>query len=315
VSQILETIQPHCRSELDELRVVALCPPAKVNVSGAKEVASVHFSQSFFAATAQRQHAALVNTLEQHRVRVVDLREALLADERAVSDQMANRVFVRDPACTIGLRLVVGAAGLPARDPDFHFARLSLQREIPADCITSEPNAGAIEFGDVLLLRSDAALINVGWRTTRVGVESLRPVLASQGVTEVGLVSLPRWPDIPHLDVAANVLSQDSMVACSFLRHILVEVSDLQRPNTYMTLTDFVHRHGYTIHWLPDDVDPLPNINFLHLDPDTVMQSSRGHHVFEWVQEARMRAVQVDVSELEKGGGGVRCVTMPLVRQ
>ncbi|MHC8523058.1 arginine deiminase family protein [Rossellomorea sp. H39__3] len=60
----------------------------------------------------------------------------------------------------------------------------------------------------------------------------------------------------------------------------------------------------------------VADINFLNLNPETLLVSTKmnRHILKDHPKRKKLRIIEVDVNELEKGGGGIRCMTLPFVR-
>ncbi|HLO03357.1 MAG TPA: arginine deiminase family protein [Symbiobacteriaceae bacterium] len=258
----------------------------------------------------------LSDALRGNGVQVLDLSQHVTLEEQEVSGQLVNRLFTRDVGATLGSKVVLGSAGAQMRNPDFHFARRALQRLLDAEQISTAANQPgcSIEFGDLIILSPSAVLINVGYRTNRSAVEQLVPLLMEEGFEEIGLTTLPKEMNVPHLDVACNVVGGRWLLALSFARHMPVEVITPHAPPSYQMLPSFASRHGYQMIWVPPGHDPLGHINFISLAEDTILASTSGVLLPTLLRECGIDLRQIDIQALEQGCGGIRCLTLPLVR-
>jgi arginine deiminase len=316
MSEVMQAVHPYCRTEHGELLTVAVCSPALLSVSTQIEADYVMFNGPVPVERTLEAFARLSDALRGQGVQVLDLSQSLTLAEAEVSGQLVNRLFTRDVGAALGSRVALGSAGAHMRSPDFHFARKALQRLLDADQIAMVANQPgcSIEFGDLIILSPSSVLINVGFRTIRSAVEQLVPVLMEEGFEEIGLTSLPKEMNVPHLDVVCNVVGGRWLVALSFARHMPVEVITPHAPPSYQMLPNFATRHGYQMIWVPPGHDPLGHVNFISLAEDTILASTSGVLLPTLLRGCRVELRQIDIQALEQGGGGIRCLTLPLVR-
>jgi arginine deiminase len=90
-----------------------------------------------------------------------------------------------------------------------------------------------------------------------------------------------------------------------------------EKTEKYMMSEDFLHRHGFDVLWTDKVKHTVADINFLNLDPETLIVSSKINKSIlnDHPKLKNKKVVEVDVNELEKGGGGIRCMTLPLERR
>lgn len=310
------SFQPNCWSEHEELEVVLLCAPSKLEVPKLKIAEYVGWSSSVNHAKAQQNFMEFKYTLENRGIKVIDYSEELSQDERNLSDQLLNRYFVRDLACVFGNIILQGEAGVSMRRPEYVQAHSLMEKWFPKTFLSHEnDNVRALEFGDVLILNRDAVLINIGMRTSKESVEKVKEKIFHAGFSEIGIIDLPRRPDTLHLDMNCNVANEDLLIAKSFVRYLPVHVLT-ENSSRFEMPEQFLERHGFEAYWL-DDYNTIPDINFLNIDPETLLISKQAHkQMFKnHPKLQKKKIIEIEVTELEKGGGGIRCMTLPLRRK
>lgn len=126
---------------------------------------------------------------------------------------------------------------------------------------------------------------------------------------------MPRSSDTLHLDMNCNIANNDVVIAKSFMRYFPIQV--ITPSSTRFDMTEqFFNRHGFELYWL-ETYNTIPDINFLNLNPETLLVSKKAtkQHFKKHPKLQKKNIVEIDVTELEKGGGGIRCMTLPLVRK
>ncbi|MGE7839533.1 arginine deiminase family protein [Lysinibacillus sp. NPDC093712] len=309
------SFQPSCWSEHGELTAVMLCAPSILDVPNLKTAENVQWSAPVLHARAMENFMELKGTLQHAGVQVIDYSTELLAEAQQLSEQLLNRYFVRDLACVFGNQMLPGEAGSSIRRPEYGHAHALLEKWFPKNFQASKETGDVLEFGDVMVLNKDAVLINIGVRTTKQGVERAKQRIFEAGFSEIGIIDLPRSSDTLHLDMNCNVANEDVVIAKSFMRYFPVYV--LTASTTRFDMTEqFFNRHGFDVYWL-EKYNTIPDINFLNLNPETLLVSKKAtkQQFKNHPKLQKKNIVEIEVTELEKGGGGIRCMTLPLVRK
>ncbi|MFK4998944.1 arginine deiminase family protein [Bacillus sp. N9] len=307
--------QPSCWSEHEELEVVLLCKPSLLDIPDVKTAEDVQWNAPVNKMKAHDDFNKLRQTLESEGIEVIDYSEMLSDKERHLSDQLINRFFVRDLACMFGTTMLPGEPGISMRRPEYVQAHLLFEEWFPDTFSIYENNdRKALEFGDVLILNKDAILINVGMRTSMESVEKIKDKVFRAGFSEIGIVDLPRRSDTLHLDMNCNVVNKDLLISKSYLRYFPVHVIS-EKETRFEMIENFLKRHGFNVYWITD-YQTIPDINFLNLNPETLLISKQANKnmLKKHPKIAKKRIIEVEVTELEKSGGGIRCMTLPLRR-
>ncbi|MEW6679535.1 MAG: arginine deiminase family protein [bacterium] len=314
-SEIL-SVSPQCWSEWESLKVVGICRPAPFAVTTHEEARLVGFRNILDPFRALEAYERLRTVLKDNNIAVFDLCDYLTEEELHLGNQLVNRIYVRDIAGVFGTRLILGVAGADIRIPEFELLQSVLRRFVIPESITitSNDSGNSIEFGDCLILNKDAVIINVGFRTSKREIKRICSLLWECGFEVCGLICLPRDITTAHLDLTCNVIGRDIFVAVHFLCHIPVQVITATGSSYYLMLPDFICHEGFKVIWLPTNSDPRGCINFINLKAKTILTSTNANPLHDLLQGHKINIISVNVDELEKGGGSIRCLTLPLVR-
>ncbi|WP_217587583.1 arginine deiminase family protein [Lentibacillus saliphilus] len=313
----MRSINPSCWSEHDELDIVMVCKPTELSIPNLQLAAEVQWNAPVHHEKAQENFRNLTIALKSEGIRVIDYSDLLSQEDQQLSRQLINRFFVRDLACVFGEQIVPGVAGTFMRAPEYDMAHRLMERSFARDTFVKWDDDAhhPLEFGDVLVLNKDAVLINAGLRTSIEGIYKVKDDLFQAGFSEIGVMNLPRRTDTLHLDMNCNVAGDGIVVAKIFMRHFPVKVLT-KGTVRYGMFADFLKQHGFEVHWL-ERYNTIPDINFLNLSPDTILISQnadqsllKSHPMLQ-----HKRIISIDVTELEKAGGGIRCMTLPLKRK
>jgi arginine deiminase len=210
------------------------------------------------------------------------------------------------------------------------------------------------EGGDVLILREDVLLIGMSERTSPGGIDYLIEHFKKRGkVKHIFVVMLPKHRAWIHLDMVFTMIDTDKAVVFPELINqsnavdvIHVNISKPDKPN--------FSRHDYLLEALKKvniNLEPIycggqnalyqereqwqSGANFFTIAPGKIIGYGMNFYTYEELEKAGIPRIEardvlegrVDLSTLDKyaiamkgneltrGGGGCRCMTMPIVRE
>ena len=221
------------------------------------------------------------------------------------------------------------------------------------DGTSSSSQKITIEGGDLLVLREDLIMIGYSERTTARGIDTLMQSIASKGgVQNFIVVEIPKSRATIHLDMIFTMVDREACVVFSPLVtgmhkcrafHVHFEQSAVKRIIEYPGVLEALRTQGL-------DLKPIAcggedelrqereqwssGANFFALAPGHIIgfehnqatAEELGNNGFEIVTAdqviegerdlvtGRPTLVTMHGSELSRGGGGCRCMTMPLNR-
>ncbi|MTV82890.1 arginine deiminase [Secundilactobacillus folii] len=257
-------------------------------------------------------------------------------------DPMPNLYFTRDPAASIGDGLSINHMTFPARQREslfmetiinYHprFANQGLHVWRDRDQTTR------IEGGDELVLNDTVIAIGVSERTAASAIEDIaRKLFEKQsGFEKVLAIRIPHNHAMMHLDTVFTMINHDQ-----FTVHpgILGEGGQIDT----WTITEDAEgelqlNHDRDLKRVLKEVlglseidliptgggDPLiadreqwnDGSNTLAIAPGVVVTYNRNYISNQVLRDHGLKVLEVLSSELSRGRGGPRCMSMPLVRQ
>ncbi|MCA0989525.1 arginine deiminase family protein [Guptibacillus algicola] len=310
-------LHPNCWNEYSELKSVVVCSPSSLDVPN-KDIASyVQWEAPAKYEKAIENHENMVNGLKGEGVHVVNYDTYLSEEDLVLHRELINRVFVRDLACVFGNHIVPGEAGTTMRRPEYVTSHLLFKNWFDEKTFSIKGNnqSKALEFGDAMILNSDAVFINAGLRTSIDSIEAIKEQVFQAGFSEIGVIDLPRRGDTLHMDMNCNVVGEDVFLAKSYMRYFPVKII-MEDTSIYMMMEAFLNRHGYEVVWTDEITHTVADINFLNLNPETLLISTKANKKIlkSHPKLKKKKLIEVDVDELEKGSGGIRCMTLPIER-
>lgn len=232
------------------------------------------------------EHDALTAVLREHGVKVINVD----GDNKALM-----QVFMRDVGMVIPGGMVLSRFLHKTRYGESH-AALQAVAECGMPILGAIQGNGYAEGGSFVVLDPDTAVVGRSIRVNTEGIRQLRDILSWQSM-ELIVVDLPS--SLIHLDEAFVMIDVDkALVRPTVLPHWFLEKIRWRGIETISVHAD----------------DPPSTVNCLALSPGKVVFSQSGVRTAELLSKHGIEVLPVDVSEINKLGGGIHCATLELNR-
>lgn len=250
---------------------------------------------------------------------------------------LPNLYFMRDPAVVIGRGIAVGSMSSPVRKRESGFLEL-LHKNHPVfgkgsmETYYSSTFHHSLEGGDVLVLSKDTLAVGCSQRTGVAGIERLAEELFSRQNTVQNLliIQIPKVRAYMHLDTVFTMIDYDKFtIYAGILDAINVfSVSKTQsgaykyaqEENLQKALEKYL---GTSLELIPSGgSDPITaareqwndGTNTLAISPGKVVAYGRNEVSNRVLRKRGIEVIEIEASELVRGRGGPRCMSMPLCR-
>ena len=155
---------------------------------------------------------------------------------------------------------------------------------------------GTVEGGSFSMLDPKTAVVGRSVRINDDGIEQLRRLLSYQGIDLI-VIDMPAY--YIHLDEAFVPVDKDKILVSTFIL-----------PHWFLKL---LKERGYQLIETDRD-DPMLTNNCIALEPGKVLFSAKGVRTRKNLEKAGVETIPIDISEINKLGGGIHCSTLPLLR-
>ncbi len=235
----------------------------------------------------REQHDKMAEILSGEGIEVLYLDDA--------SGYWTNLVFTRDVALMLPRGAVLTRFAMYFHQGDTRVTQSFLaSQNIPI--LGAIQGCGTVEGGSFSMLDPRTAVIGRSVRINDEGIRQLKGLLACQGI-ELIVVDMPAF--YIHLDEAFVPVDKDKLLVSTFIL-----------PYWFLKL---LRERGYTL-IETDREDPFLTNNCLALAPGKVLFSAAGKKTRKNLEKAGVEVIPVDISEINKLGGGIHCATLPLLR-
>jgi len=257
-------------------------------------------------------------------------------------DPMPNLYFTRDPAAAIGRGLTVNKMHWPARRRESLFMRYIIDhhprfagKNVPVWYDRRENYS--IEGGDELVLNREVMAIGISERTSAEAIEKMATKLfAGSDFKKVIAMEIPKSHAFMHLDTVFTMIDHDKFTIHPEIRDhggkincfILEKVEGQPFPRITRE-TDLEHVLRVAL--------GLPAVTLIEcggggriaaaprrgrrggaalaIAPGVVVTYDRNYVTNQKLRDAGVEVIEINGSELGRGRGGPRCMSMPIVRE
>lgn len=254
-------------------------------------------------------------------------------------DPMPNLYFTRDPFASIANGISLNTMKTVTRNRETIFAKYIFKHH-PRFKDSNTPlwyNRGEdsyIEGGDQLVLSNKVLAVGISQRTEAASIEKLaRNILGTDAGFETVLAfDIPKTRAFMHLDTVFTMVDHDKFTIHPEIEgpltvySITMEEGNLKIAKESMELEDILKKYLGL-----DDVTLIrcgdrsiidaareqwnDGSNTLALSPGEVIVYSRNHVTNRLLEENGVKLHIIPSSELSRGRGGPRCMSMPLIRE
>lgn len=272
-----------------------------------------------------------------------NLMDYLEDDYPFLIDPMPNLYFTRDPFACIGNGVSIHNMHTETRSRETIFAKY-IFRYNPKYSNTplwyDRREEYSIEGGDILVLSDKVIAVGISQRTHPHAIELFaKKILSASSDSDEGMgfqkvlaVDIPKSRSFMHLDTVFTMVDRDKFTMHPSIRNEMsVFVLQKDKENKlhileeHETLENILKEHleleqvtlikcggGSPIDAAREQWND--GSNTLAIAPGEVIVYSRNHVTNQVLQENGIKTWQMPSSELSRGRGGPRCMSMPLVR-
>ncbi|MDD9148909.1 MULTISPECIES: arginine deiminase [unclassified Sporolactobacillus] len=258
-------------------------------------------------------------------------------------DPMPNLYFTRDPSAIIGDGITINRMKEKARRRESIFIEYIFRyhprfSEYQIPIWTDRNFEFSMEGGDELIISPETVCIGISSRTTARAIERLaHQLFANQDkVKQIIAVEIPKLRSFMHLDTVFTMVDRDKFTihpaalgAEGEMNLFVIEKGDEKGGLKITRRTSLVNTLKEALKL--QEIDFIPcgggdeiasareqwndGSNTLAIAPGVVVTYDRNYVSNEILREHGIEVIEVPSSELSRGRGGPRCMSMPLYRE
>ncbi len=252
-------------------------------------------------------------------------------------DPMPNLYFTRDPFATIGTGVSLHRMHTVTRNRETLFGKFIFQyhpvyKDAPKWYDRGETSS--LEGGDILILSPEVLAVGISQRTEEDSIDKFAHTVLSISKTfrKILAFNIPKSRSFMHLDTVFTMVDRDKFtVHPNILREITVYVMELVDGKVHIReeqgrLEDILKKHleleKVTLIKCGSD-SPIDaareqwsdGSNTLAIAPGEVVVYERNYVTNRILEDNGITVHTIPCSELSRGRGGPRCMSMPFVRE
>ncbi len=251
---------------------------------------------------------------------------------------LPNLYFMRDVSVVINNGIAFSKMKNPIRSRESLILRLihKYHKDFTGSPVYYDNKAMkmSLEGGDVLILSEEVVAVGFSQRSSIEGIEALARnlILGSSKIKKVLAIKIPHVRAFMHLDTVFTMVDKDKFVIFpNILKDISVtEISSKNgkslffenQPDLKTALSKALNLRGVNLILSGGD-DPVisareqwnDSTNTLAIAPGVVVTYNRNQISNEILDKNDIKVLTIEGSELVRGRGGPRCMSMPLVRE
>jgi arginine deiminase len=264
-----------------------------------------------------------------------------LPDDWMMISPVPNVYFMRDPAAIVGDRIISSNMFYPARVRESLLAENVFRyhpRFMKTDSFVygtqNDERYSSIEGGDVVMLNAEALAVGCSERTSTEAIARLAASLFRHGkVKRLYEVLVPSKREYMHLDTVFTIVAPQTI--CAHKRGFmetpqtrLYEAADNEKGfklhTEGRTFMDVLHDEFGALSiievaggdkYYADREQRTDGANVFTIAPGVVVGYDRNQRTNAALRAAGIEVLDFDGSELVRGLGGARCMTMPIERE
>jgi arginine deiminase len=185
-------------------------------------------------------------------------------------------------------------------------------RQLGVPMLMKTVRSASIEGGDLIFLDDDTLLLGVGNRTNQIGLGQLLATAMKSGLR--GLVAVPLPPSVLHLDGTMMVIDRDLAVVHKRSLRATASLFENGRHKRRLKFLQFLQKSGIRQIEVTDYERQRRVTNVIAIGPRKAIGYAGNARVKRALEENDVDLVEIEGSELIRGFGGPRCMTLPILR-
>ncbi|MGL5348462.1 MAG: arginine deiminase [Peptostreptococcaceae bacterium] len=266
------------------------------------------------------------------------LMDYIETDYPFITDPMPNLYFTRDPFATIGNYISLNKMYSLTRNRETIYSDFIIKYHPDFKNVTKIYNRDykySIEGGDILNLNEKTIAIGISQRTTPQAIESIAYdllfKLSDSKISTILAFNIPKTRAYMHLDTVFTQVDYDKFTIHPQIQGI-VQVFEITRGKSSLkireiadTLENILSRYldikvtliqcGGGDYITSQREQWNDGSNTLCIRPGEVIVYSRNYVTNRVLEENGIKVNRMPSSELSRGRGGPRCMSMPLIRE
>lgn len=297
--------------------------------------------QFFKSLTPHQMILKMIEGVRTHEIQIakkLSIMDMLEDEYPFYTDPIPNLIFQRDPFSTIGLGVAVGRMSTMARQRETLFSEYIINyhprfKTWNPPYYNNRNDRYAIEGGDILILSDEVIAAGISNRTDPRAIEHLAEKIFSSDASFKTILAfnIPKSRAFMHLDTVFTQVDYDIFTIHPGIEDKLT-VFEITKKNGSFDVSKIVDNlDAILMKYLKRPIKLIrcggkdlitatreqwnDGANTLCVSPGKVIVYDRNQVTNDLLRNAGVTVLEINSSELSRGRGGPRCMTMPLERE
>ncbi|MGL5268821.1 MAG: arginine deiminase [Spiroplasma sp.] len=258
-------------------------------------------------------------------------------DSPFIADPLPNILFQRDPFASIGHGITLHKMWSKTRNretifPEFVFKYNKMFKD-KVNFYYQRTDKYHIEGGDIMVLNKDILIIGLSQRTQMKAIKTVAQRIfadINNTFSRIVVIDLPKTRAFMHLDTVFTNINYGTFIVHPLIFdyidqfkiwEITIDKKQRIKQDLETYLSELLKIKITLIKCGGDDVIAAgreqwnDGTNVLVVEPGKVIAYARNHVTIDLLKKAGIKVLTVPSSELSRGRGGPRCMSMPLIRE
>ncbi|PPE06016.1 arginine deiminase [Williamsoniiplasma lucivorax] len=252
-----------------------------------------------------------------------------------VADPLPNVLFQRDPFASVGNGITMHHMWSVTRNRETIFPDLvfKLNKRFAGNVpyFYEREWKDYIEGGDILVLNKETLIIGESQRTSMAAIEKAAKQIFDKGsYNKIIVLDLPKSRAFMHLDTVFTNIDYDKFIVHPLIfdsidQFKIYELTKNGKTEIKKPLIEVLNEAtGHKVQLIKcGGEDPIAagreqwndGTNVLTIAPGVVIAYERNWVTIDLLKKAGVKVITTPSSELSRGRGGPRCMTMPIIRE
>ncbi len=281
-------------SEVGKLREVLMHVPGKeLEIVNEKNYRNYLFSSTVNPEKFKEEINGLIDLYKKEGIKV-DLVPDL--------EDKPNAVYARDPFLMIPNGAIISNFMYEVRKGEEKVYEEAL-RKLNIPIIKKMQNNEIFEGGNAIILNRETALVGIGERNNKSGVESFISLLQSIGYKNIYVIQTPISKI--HIDEYVSQINEDTIITVKQMFPWEV-ANDLKNLGFNIITVDYSD--------ISSNLKTRLCLNSVALEANKIVLAEGCDAVRKVLEENAVEVIEAKIDEIVKGGGGIHCVTGQISR-
>jgi arginine deiminase len=294
-------------------RVLMHAPGDEIDLVGPASFRRYLFEDAVDPTHFRSQHERLVETLKGEGIGVV-LVERLLHGSPLLElvKRSPNLVYTRDTVAVTRAGRIRMRMSSPVRRHEPRIAAAALN-QLGVRRFMDVRAPATMEGGDLIFLDEETLLVGIGNRTNRLALQQLRERTRAKGLSTLITIRLPNW--VIHLDGTMMIVDRDlAIVHRKSLSGQAIVYEEGTTPKRTRPMR-MLSQRGFRFVEVTAYERQRRATNVITLGPRKLVGYGGNARVRKLLTEEDVDIIEIEGSELVRGGGGPRCMTASIERE